>query len=67
MAKTLKTIGTDDKVATVGDVDIKELRALLQTMAEDDHLIIHKLEIRQKQHGSWRFIARVSREKDAAK
>lgn len=55
-----------EKVATKGELDIKELRALLQTMAEDDHLIIHKLEIRQKSGGLWRVIAQASREKNAA-
>lgn len=63
----LITRGSNDKIATVGDLSINELRALLSTMASDDNLIIHKLEIREKQNNCWRVVARVSRAKDAAK
>lgn len=55
-----------EKVATKGELEIAELRALLKTMAEDDHLIIHKLEIRKKQGGRWRVVAQASRAKNAA-
>lgn len=61
-----KKLNEIEKVASKGELDIKELRALLKTMAEDDHLIIHKLEIRKKQNGLWRVIAQASREKNAA-
>jgi len=61
-----KILNQPEKVATKGELEIKDLRALLKTMAEDDHLIIHKLEIRQKQDGKWRVVAQASREKNAA-
>ena len=60
-----KKLNEIEKVASKGELDVKELRALLKTMAEDDHLIIHKLEIRKKESGMWRVIVQASREKNA--
>lgn len=57
----------NEKVAVADELELGDLKALLKTMAEDDNLLIHKLEIRQKQNGVWRVIARASREKDAGK
>ena len=65
MAKRLfKTRGTDEKVASVGDLQYDEMKALLKTLAEDEYAIIHKLEIRKKAGDDlYRVICRVSREK----
>lgn len=65
MPKTeFKTKGTDDKVASVGDLDWPEVKAILQTMAEDKTLVLHKLEIRKKNNGTWRVIVRATKEKN---
>lgn len=60
MPKPFKTRG-DEKVASVGDLEWSEVAAILKTMAEDETLTLHKLEIRQKQDGIWRVIIRASR------
>lgn len=56
-----------EKVATTGDLELSELKAMLKTMALDDHLVLHKLEIRQKQNNKWRVVCRASREENASK
>lgn len=61
MPKPFKTKG-DEKVQSVGDLEWPEVAAILSTMAEDKTLVLHKLEIRQKQDGYWRVIIRASRE-----
>jgi hypothetical protein len=57
-----------EKVAQVADLEYKEMRALLKTIVEDDHCLIHKLEIRHKAaSNNYRVIVRVSREEDVDK
>ena len=67
MAKKLfKTNGTGDKVASVGDLERDQMMAMLKTLAEDEFVIIHKLEIRKKAgENNYRVIVRASREKSA--
>lgn len=60
MPKPSKTRG-EEKVASVGDLEWPEVTAILQTMSTDETLVLHKLEIRQKQDGLWRVIVRASR------
>lgn len=55
-----------EKVAYTTEITKSDLRALLKTMAEDDHLLIHRLEIRLKQGNIYRVIARITRDKNAA-
>lgn len=55
-----------EKVAYTTEIAKQDLRALLKTMAEDDHLLIHRLEIRLKQGNVYRVIARITRDKNAA-
>lgn len=59
MAKQLQ----GEKVAQTADLEYSEMRALLKTIVEDDHCLIHKLEIRHKvASNNYRVIVRVSRE-----
>lgn len=61
-----KTRGSDDKVASVGDLERDQMIAMLKTLAEDEYVIIHKLEIRKKAgENNYRVIVRASREKSA--
>lgn len=54
-----------EKVAQTADLDYKEMKALLKTLSDDDHALIHKLEIRHKAaSNNYRVIVRVSREKN---
>lgn len=55
-----------EKVAQFADLEYAEMRALLKTIIEDDHCLIHKLEVRLKQGGNYRCIVRVSRENEPA-
>jgi hypothetical protein len=41
------------------DLDYKQMRALLKTLADDDHAQIKKLEIRRKINGSYRVVVNV--------
>jgi hypothetical protein len=51
-----------EKVAVASDLDYAEMRAVLKTLAGDDHALIHKLEIRYKQSSNkYRLLARVTR------
>lgn len=49
-----------EKVAVASDLTYAEMKALLKTLADDDHAIIHKFEIRKKQNNVYRVIARIS-------
>lgn len=61
MATEFKTRGSNDKVASVGDLAWPEVQAILTTMGEDDSLTLHKLEIRRKANGTFRTIVRATR------
>jgi hypothetical protein len=58
-------VNPGEKVASVGEMEEKHMRALLATLAEDEHALIHKLEIRLKQGGIYRVIARVTKKDDS--
>lgn len=60
-----KSAQPDERVAVASDLEYSQMRALLKTMAEDDHVLIHKLEIRYRaQRNNYRVIVRASREED---
>lgn len=63
--KQNKSAQTDERVAVASDLSYSQMRALLKTMAEDDHVLIHKLEIRfRAQRNDYRVIVRATREED---
>lgn len=65
--KSAQTNQLDERVAVASDLDYNQMRALLKTMAEDDHVVIHKLEIRfRAQRNDYRVIVRASREENPA-
>lgn len=56
-----------NKAATATELTRKDVKALLSTMAADEHCKIMKLEIRLKKSGIYRVIINVTREKDVNK
>lgn len=63
--KQNKSAQTDERVAVASDLSYSQMRALLKTMAEDDHVLIHKLEIRfRAQRNDYRVIVRATKEED---
>lgn len=65
MRKLNKLTATDTRVASVGDLEWPEVQAILKTMADDETLQLHKLEVRRKQDGIYRVIVRAAKKEKA--
>lgn len=50
-----------ETVSAKANLNYAQMRALLKTLADDDHALIKKLEIRLKQNGDYTVIANVER------
>lgn len=52
---------TDDKILSIGELESSALKALLQTILDDEYATIDKLDIRLKQSGNYRVVMRILR------